>query len=196
MSNDPYGVLGVGRDASPEEIQEAYRQLALEHHPDRNPNDPEASKKFIQIQDAYEELVEPERRKPVAAYHTHASIYQTVWVHRKPTRRARTSGTRKFTPLLIAVGTVIWLFMMFGFPWLLARKGLTENPDSVYEEGRVYRVETDTYELDPDYPYSVPDDNPDAGPPLSPGCWRVYVTFLYVLFILFVHRVAASKKSS
>lgn len=59
---DYYDVLGVDRSASPEEIKRAYRRLAMEHHPDRNPADPEASEKFREASRAYEVLHDPEMR--------------------------------------------------------------------------------------------------------------------------------------
>jgi DnaJ-class molecular chaperone len=59
---DLYEILGVTRDASGEDIKRAYRHLAMEHHPDRNPGDPDAHERFQQVQKAYEVLSEPERR--------------------------------------------------------------------------------------------------------------------------------------
>lgn len=59
---DPYQVLGVARNASPEEIKVAYRRLALQSHPDRNPGDPEAEERFKRISEAYATLRDPERR--------------------------------------------------------------------------------------------------------------------------------------
>ena len=49
MAEDYYGILGVERDASRAEIQDAYRELARRYHPDTNPDDPEAAKRFVQI---------------------------------------------------------------------------------------------------------------------------------------------------
>jgi molecular chaperone DnaJ len=64
MSNkrDYYDVLGVGRQASAEELKAAYRKLALKHHPDRNPGDKEAEEKFKEAAEAYEVLRDREKR--------------------------------------------------------------------------------------------------------------------------------------
>jgi molecular chaperone DnaJ len=59
---DYYEVLGIDRSASPEEIKRAYRRLAMEHHPDRKPDDPEAIEKFREASRAYEVLHDPETR--------------------------------------------------------------------------------------------------------------------------------------
>lgn len=59
---DYYEVLGIGRDASESEIKSAYRKLALKYHPDRNPNNPEAEEKFKEASEAYEVLIDPEKR--------------------------------------------------------------------------------------------------------------------------------------
>ena len=62
MQGDPYEILQVQRNASPEEIKKSYRRLAREFHPDANPDDPEAEKKFKEIAFAYEILSDPERK--------------------------------------------------------------------------------------------------------------------------------------
>ena len=62
--DDPYKVLGVSRDASDEEIKRAYRHLAKQYHPDRNPGDQEAAKKMQQINAAYEQIKNPEKANP------------------------------------------------------------------------------------------------------------------------------------
>ncbi|MVM33352.1 DnaJ domain-containing protein [Spirosoma sp. HMF4905] len=65
---DYYSVLGVPKTASDEDIKKAYRKLARKHHPDLNPNDAEANKKFQQINEANEVLSDPEKRKKYDQY--------------------------------------------------------------------------------------------------------------------------------
>ena len=68
MIDDPYRVLGVSRDASDEEIKRAYRALAKQYHPDRNPGDAEAAKKMQQINAAYEQIKNPEKAQQATGY--------------------------------------------------------------------------------------------------------------------------------
>jgi len=63
MANDYYATLGVGRTASQEEIQKAYRGLARKYHPDMNPDDATAKKKFQEVQAAFEVLSDPDKRQ-------------------------------------------------------------------------------------------------------------------------------------
>ncbi|HEX2889259.1 molecular chaperone DnaJ [Vineibacter terrae] len=65
MAQDFYELLGVGRSASADEIKKAYRKLAMQHHPDRNPGDKAAEKKFKEINHAYDILKDEQKR---AAY--------------------------------------------------------------------------------------------------------------------------------
>ena len=59
---DPHEVLGVGRGASEAEVKSAFRRLAVKHHPDRNPDDPEAQQRFTEINQAYQILSDPQKR--------------------------------------------------------------------------------------------------------------------------------------
>ncbi len=63
MATDFYNVLGVGRSASQEEIKKAYRKAAKQYHPDVNPGDKAAEEKFKQVNQAFEVLSEPQKRK-------------------------------------------------------------------------------------------------------------------------------------
>src|ERR1700749_476391 len=62
---DYYEVLSVSRDANDQELKTAYRKLAMQYHPDRNPNNPEAEDKFKSCSEAYQVLSDPDKR---AAY--------------------------------------------------------------------------------------------------------------------------------
>jgi len=63
QTKDLYDILGVDEDASKEEIKKAYRKLARKHHPDRNPDDPDAEEQFKKIQKAYSILSDKEKRQ-------------------------------------------------------------------------------------------------------------------------------------
>ena len=70
--SDYYEVLGVARDATPEAIKKAYRGMARKHHPDVNPGDKTAEKKFKEVQQAYDILSDPEKRALYDRYGTAA----------------------------------------------------------------------------------------------------------------------------
>src|SRR5713101_7492674 len=62
-SQDYYQVLGVSETASVAEIKKAFRRLAKQHHPDRNPNNPQAAERFKEINEAHDVLSDPDKRK-------------------------------------------------------------------------------------------------------------------------------------
>ncbi|MCA9067560.1 MAG: DnaJ domain-containing protein [Planctomycetaceae bacterium] len=74
-NHDYYETLGVSRKASQEEIRKAYKKLAREYHPDNRPDDPEAEKKFKEIQEANSVLSDPEKR---AQYDRFGSAFQNA----------------------------------------------------------------------------------------------------------------------
>jgi len=63
QQRDPYQVLGVQRTASADEIKKAHRKLVRQYHPDRNPDDKKAEERFKEIQQAYDLLSDPDKRK-------------------------------------------------------------------------------------------------------------------------------------
>lgn len=87
---DYYKILGVGKSASDEDIKKAYRKLARKFHPDLNPNDKEAHKKFQEINEANEVLSDPEKRKKY-------DQYGKDWKHADQFEQARRQGGGGFS---------------------------------------------------------------------------------------------------
>jgi curved DNA-binding protein len=67
-TKDYYQILGIPEEATAEQIKKSYRKLALEHHPDRNPNDPKSEERFKDITEAYGVLMDPLKRKEYDRY--------------------------------------------------------------------------------------------------------------------------------
>jgi len=86
---DYYKVLGVDKSATQDDIKNAYRKLARKHHPDLNPDDKEAHKKFQQVNEANEVLSDPEKRKKY-------DQYGKDWQHAGQFEQARQSQQQGF----------------------------------------------------------------------------------------------------
>lgn len=67
---NPYEVLGISKDANDEDIKKAYRKLAFQYHPDKNPNDKTAEEKFKEVGSAYDILTSPEKKQMYDAHGT------------------------------------------------------------------------------------------------------------------------------
>ncbi|MBS1662704.1 MAG: J domain-containing protein [Bacteroidetes bacterium] len=96
---DYYKVLGVNKTASQDEIRSAYRKLARKFHPDLNPNDKEANKKFQQINEANEVLSDPEKRKKYDQYGKdwqHAEAFEKAQQEAGRSQQRRTYTNRSF----------------------------------------------------------------------------------------------------
>ena len=70
MVDDPYKVLGLPRNASDEDVKRAYRTLAKKYHPDLNPGDQEAARRMKEVNEAYDQIKNPEKyaRQPGGGY--------------------------------------------------------------------------------------------------------------------------------
>src|SRR5207344_324645 len=86
---DYYQILGVKKDATEDDIKSAYRKLARKLHPDLNPNDKDAHRKFQQVNEANEVLSDPEKRKK---YDT----YGKDWEHGEAYEKARRSQQQQY----------------------------------------------------------------------------------------------------
>src|SRR6202000_3338548 len=94
---DYYKILGVNKTATQDQIKSAYRKLARKYHPDVNPNDKEAHKKFQEINEANEVLSDPEKRKKYDAYGEnwqHAEQYEQA---RKAQQQQQGFGVEPFS---------------------------------------------------------------------------------------------------
>jgi curved DNA-binding protein len=91
---DYYKILGIDKNATDKDIKSAYRKLARQYHPDLNPNDTEANKKFQQINEANEVLSDPEKR---SKYDKHGENWQHGEEYEKYAQQQRTRGNRQYS---------------------------------------------------------------------------------------------------
>lgn len=76
MLEDPYKVLGVSPNATDDEIKQAYRRLARQYHPDRNPGDQEAARKMQEVNAAYDQIKNPEKYAQTTYQDPFSGYYQ------------------------------------------------------------------------------------------------------------------------
>ena len=139
MAEDHHAVLGIRADASRDEILRAYSELVKKCHPDHNRDDPDAEKKFIQIQRSFETLYEPERHQAAGVFHTRLSAFLRVWCLHDSIRRVPYSGD--FRLPLIAMATVFYLFLlaaifiMSSSPSVTAEVGMSGFSSATTESG-------------------------------------------------------------
>ena len=91
---DYYKILGLDKQASDKDIKAAYRKMARKYHPDLNPNDPEANKKFQQINEANEVLSDQEKRKK---YDKYGENWQHGEEHEKYAQQQRAQGGNTYS---------------------------------------------------------------------------------------------------
>ena len=95
MFIDYYQILGISKNATEKEIKTAYRKLARKFHPDLNPNDKDAKKKFQQINEANEVLSDPEKRKKYDKYGEnweHSEEYEKAYQQQR--QQQQSSGSQ------------------------------------------------------------------------------------------------------
>ena len=77
-----YEILGVSKEATPEEIKKAYRKLSLKYHPDRNPDDPSAAERFKEATEAYEVLSDSTKAGASGLrWHSRCFLLFSFWSH-------------------------------------------------------------------------------------------------------------------
>ncbi|MFS4418549.1 DnaJ C-terminal domain-containing protein [Maribacter sp. 2307ULW6-5] len=96
---DYYKILGLAKNADEKAIKKAYRKLARKYHPDVNPNDPEAERKFKEVNEANEVLGDPEKRKKYDRYGKdwmHAEEFERAQQQQRAQQSAQGAGTGDF----------------------------------------------------------------------------------------------------
>ncbi len=123
-TRDYYEILGVSRNATEEEIKKAYRKLALQYHPDRNPGDKDAEERFKEAAEAYEVLRDPQKRQLYDQF-GHEGL-----------RGAGFQGFQGFEDIFSSFGDIFQEFFSFNF-------GTSQRPRSSARPGNdlLYELE-------------------------------------------------------
>ena len=103
---DYYKILGISKSASTDDIKKAYRKLARKYHPDLNPNDKEAEKRFKEVNEANEVLSNTENRAKFDKYGEHwknAEAYEQAQNHRSAKSTGQQSQSRDFSDFFSSV---------------------------------------------------------------------------------------------
>jgi len=134
---DYYKILGLNKNASQEDIKKAYRKLARKFHPDLNPNDKEAHKKFQQINEANEVLSDPENRKK---YDQYGENWQHAEQFEKAQQAAESARTNRRETEFAAGGFEGEDFSDF-FQSMFGSTGTKRKSSNIKFRGEDYRAE-------------------------------------------------------
>ncbi len=137
---DYYSVLGVPKTASDDDIKKAYRKLARKHHPDLNPNDAEANKKFQHLNEANEVLSDPDKRKKYDQYGKdwqHAEQFEQARQQQQANRQQASgnAGEYDFSDGFGGAGFSDFFASMFG------QEGGTRSRQQATFKGQDYQAE-------------------------------------------------------